>query len=129
MTGGNFGDNQETVNNVLLGPTPGYGYSLRVTGTARTPSLYNYASNGIADTNYTYISAYLPDMLMMASMIYVSGAYQKNMSATSDSQDAPLNYEKQYQILRAGAIPQENQRKQQGRDWTAYSTPVSATQT
>lgn len=129
MYGGNFGDNQETVNNVLLGPTPGFGYSLRVTGTSRTPSLFKYAANGIADTNYTYISAYLPDLLIQASMIYVAGNYQKNFSATSDSQDAPLNYEKQYQILRAGAIPEENRRKNEGRDWTAYSTPVSATQT
>jgi hypothetical protein len=129
MYGDNFGDNQETYTNVLLGPTPGYGYTLRVTGTARSPSLYKYASSGIADTNYTYISAYLPDMLVMASMIYVAGAYQKNFSSTSDSPDAPMNYEKQYQALRLAAIPEENRRKQQGRDWSSYSTPVAATPT
>src|SRR5271168_4617402 len=129
MYGDTFGGNQETNNNVLLGPTPGFGYTVRVTGTQRTPSIFNYASSGLADTAYTYISAYLPDLLIQASMIYVAGNYQKNFSATSDSQDAPLNYEKQYQILRAGALPEENRRKQQGRDWTSYSTPVSATQT
>ena len=75
--GDSFGGNQDTNTNIYFGPTPGYGFSLKVTGTQRTPSLYSYASTGIADTNYTYISQYLPDLLVMASMIFVS-AYQRN---------------------------------------------------
>ena len=82
----------------------------------------------VADTSYTYISTYYPDMLMMASMIYVS-AFQRNFSATSDDPQMPMNYEKQYQALRLGAIPEENRKKQQGSGWTAFSTPVSATPT
>lgn len=128
MYGDNFGNNQDTVNNISFGPIPNYGYTLRVTGTAKSPSLYTYASTGIADTNYTYISQYLPDMLLIASMIYVS-AYQRNFSSTSDDPQMPMNYEKQYQALRLGAIPEENRRKQQGSGWSAYSTPVAATQT
>ena len=128
MYGDNFGDNQDTVNNVVFGPTPNFAYTLRVTGTAKSPSLYTYASTGIADTNYTYISNYLPDMLILASMIYVS-MYQRNFTSTSDSPDMPMNYEKQYQAARLGAIPEENRRKQMGSSWSAYSTPTAATQT
>ena len=128
MYGDNWDDNQDTVNNVIFGPIPNYAYTLRVTGTSKSPSLYQYASAGIADTNYTYISNYLPDMLILASMIYIS-MYQRNFSSTSDDPQMPMNYEKQYQAARLGAIPEENRRKQMGSSWSAYSTPVAATQT
>jgi hypothetical protein len=128
LYGSNFGDNQDTETNILFGPSPNYAYSLRVTGTAAMPSLYQNASSGPADTAYTYISQWYPDMLMMASMIYIS-AYQRNFSATSDSPDMGQSYEKQYQALRLGAVPLENRRKQMGSGWTAYSTPIAATPT
>ena len=128
LYGDNFGDNQDTYNNLLFGPAPGYGFTLRVTGTARTPSLYTYATSGIADTNYTYISNYLPDLLVMASMIFIT-MYQRNFGNASDDPQMGMTYEKQYQALRLGAIPEENRRKQQGSGWSAYSTPVAATPT
>jgi len=128
MYGDNWEDGQDTFNNVYLGPTPNYAYTLRVTGSSRAPSLYKYASAGVADTAYTYISAYYPDMLIMASMIYIS-AFQRNFSATSDDTEMSMSYEKQYQALRLAAIPDENKRKFQGSSWSSYSTPVAATPT
>lgn len=128
MYGDNFAGEQDSFTNILFGPTPNYAYSLRVTGTALAPSLYQSASAGIADTNYTYISAYYPDLLIMASMVFIS-AYQRNFSATSDDSPMGQTYEKQYQVLRLGAVPLENRRKQQGSSWTAYSTPIAATPT
>jgi hypothetical protein len=62
-------------------------------------------------------------MLIMASMIYIS-AYQRNFSATSDDPAMPMNYEKQYQALRLGAIAEENRKKGMGSGWSSYSTPV-----
>lgn len=128
MIGDDFGDGADTFNKVLLGPPPNYAYTVRVSGTIRVPSLFKYASAGIADTNYTWISAYLPDMLIMASMIYVS-AFQRNFSATSDSADMGLSYEKAYQALRLGGIPEENRKKAQASGWSPYSTPTAATPT
>lgn len=128
LYGDNFGDEQDSFTNILFGPAPNFAYSLRVTGTALAASLYKSATSGPADTVFTYISAYYPDLLMMASMIYIS-AFQRNFSATSDSADMGQSYEKQYQTLRLGAIPLENQRKQQGSGWSAYSTPIAATPT
>jgi hypothetical protein len=128
MIGDTFGDEQDTSTNIMLGPCPNYAYTLRVKGTARSPSLYQNAVSGIADTEYTYISAYFPDLLVMASMIYIA-MYQRNFSATSDSQEMGMTYEKQYQALRLGAIGEEDRRKQMGSSWSAYATPTSATAT
>jgi len=128
MYGDNFGDEQDSNTNILFGPPPNYAYSLRVTGTALAPSLYQNASAGPADTAYTYISSYYPDMLVLASMIYIS-AYQRNWSSAADDPPMAMTYEKQYQALRLGAIPMENRRKQQGSGWTSYSTPTAATPT
>ncbi len=128
MTGDNFGDGADTYNNILLGPTPNYAYTVRISGAIRPPSLYSYAVTGVADTSYTYISQYLPDLLVMASMVYIS-AFQRNFSATSDDVEMSMSYEKQYQILRLGAVPEENRKKQMGSAWSGYSTPTAATPT
>jgi hypothetical protein len=128
MYGSNFGDEQDTEMNVIFGPPPNYPYSLRVTGVQMQPSLYQNASAGIADTEYTYISQFYPDLLIMASMIYIS-AYQRQFGGTSDDPQMGQTYEKQYQALRLGAIPEENKRKGQASAWSPYSTPTAATPT
>lgn len=128
MYGDNFGDEQDTATNILFGPAPSYGFTLRVTGTASQPSLYANATAGIADTEYTYISNWYPDMLLIASMIYIS-AFQRNWSATAPDVEMAMSYEKQYQMLRLGAIAEEDRRRNQGSAWTSYGTPTSATPT
>jgi hypothetical protein len=128
MYGDTFGDGANTNINVLLGPTPNFAWPVRVTGVIRLPTLAQYATAGPADTEYTYISEFLPDLLMMASMIYVS-AFQRQFSATSDDPAMGQTYEKQYQALRLGAISEENRKKFLGSGFSSYSTPVSATPT
>ncbi len=128
MAGDTFGDSGDTNINVLFGPPPNYAYPVRVNGVIRLPSLAQYASVGVADTGYTYISEFLPDMLMMASMIYIS-AFQRGFSSTSDDPNMGQSYEKQYQALRLGAISEENRKKFLGSAFSSYSTPVSATPT
>ena len=128
MYGDTFGNGGDVNNNILFGPSPNFGYLIRVTGTIRTPSLYTYGTNGPADTQYTYISAYYPDLLMMASMVYVS-AFQRNFSATADDAQMSMSYEKQYLSLMTVAKMEENRKKGEGSGWSAYSTPTSATPT
>lgn len=128
LYGDNFGDEQDSFTNILLGPPPNFAYSLRVTGTAFPPSLYTNANEAGAGSVYTYISQYYPDLLTMASMIFISG-YQRNFSAMSDDPQMGQSFEKQYQALRLGAIPMENRRKQQASGWSGYSTPTAATPT
>jgi len=126
MIGDNFGDGGNAFLNVLLGPVPNFAYPIRAYGVIRLPSLAKFASNGPADTSYTFISQFLPDLLMMASMIYIT-AFQRNFSATSDDPAMGQSYEKQYQALRLGAISEENRRKFNESAWSSMSTPVSAT--
>jgi hypothetical protein len=128
MAGDNFGDGANLNINVLLGPTPNFAYQVRVNGVIRLPSLAKFAVSGVADTSYTYISEFLPDMLMMASLIYIS-AFQRNFGVASSDPDSGMTFEKQYQALRLGAISEENRKKFQGSAWSSYSTPVAATPT
>ena len=129
MYGSTFGDPGQDVNtNILLGPAPNFAYTIRVTGTARMPSLFKYAVAGVADTQYTYLSEFYPDMLITASMIYIT-MFQRNFGNASDDPQMGMTYEKQYQALRLGAIAEENRKKAMGSGWTPYSTPVSATPT
>lgn len=128
MYGSNFGDGANTNVNVLIGPPPNFAYPVIVTGVIRMPSLFQFATPGSADTSYTYISQWLPDLLLQASMIFIS-AFQRNFSANSDSKDMPVNYEQQYRTLLAGAIAEENRKKGLGSGYSAYSTPATATPT
>ena len=126
MYGDTFGGTGDTNTNIILAPAPSGAFLMVVTGTQRLPSLYKNASAGAADTVYNYISAYYPDLLLLASMIYIT-MLQRNFGAVSDTPESGMTYEKQYQAIRLGAIAEENRRKQMGSAWSAYSTPVSAT--
>lgn len=128
MYGSAYNSEQDTVTNVLFGPPPAFGFFIRVNGTQRQPSLYQNAVSGIADTEFTYISQWYPDLLIVASMIYVSG-FQRNWAAASDDPQMAQTYETQYRALLAGAASQEDKRKQQASAWSSYGTPTSATPT
>jgi hypothetical protein len=128
MVGDTFGNGGDVNNNILIGPHPNANYGLLISGTIRTPSLYQNYVAGIADTGTTYISAYYPDLLIMASMVYIS-AFQRNFSATSDQGEMSLSYEKSYLALMTVAKQEENRKKFEGSGWSSYSTPVAATPT
>ena len=112
----------------LFGPTPDSNYNLSINGTVRLISLNSFATSGPAATQYTFISAYLPDLLLMASMIYVSG-FQRNFSAQSGDPAMSVSYEQQYNALLKGAMIEENRRKFWASAWSSLSTPPAATST
>lgn len=125
MYGDQFGGDYNTSVNVLMGPPPAVGWSIQVNGVVRLPSLAKFNTTPAAANSLTYISQYMPDVLLMASMIFVSG-YQRNFSSNSDSPDMPVNYEKQYQALMRGAVTEDNRRKFMASAWTAYAAPPAA---
>lgn len=110
----------------LFGPTPDQSYALSINGTVRMISLNSFATNGPASSSYTFISAYLPDLLLMASMVYLSG-FQRNFGRQSDDPAMAMSYESQYQSLLKGAMTEENRRKLWASAWTALSVPTTAT--
>jgi len=116
-----FGDGESSYT-FLVGPYSNSTYYVEIVGTYRPSSL--------SATNLTtFISLYLPDLFIMASMIYIS-AYQRNFSSASGNDpQMPVTYESQYQTLLRSAITEENRKKQEAAAWSSQSTSQSATPT
>lgn len=108
-----------TSQNIIVGPAPNSGYNARLTGTIRSTPLS-------ATNTTTYISTYLPDLFIMASMVYIS-AYQRNFGRINDDPAMAQTYESQYQGLLKSAMVEENRKKFQSAAWTSYSpSPFAA---
>lgn len=105
-----------------LGPFPDQSYTVEVVGTYRPDSLS-------ASNQTTFISLYLPDLMIMASMVYVS-AYQRNFSsASSNDPQMPVTYETQYTTLLKGAMVEEARKKYESSAWSSMSPSAVATPT
>lgn len=109
-------------NVLLLGPWPDANYTLEIIGTYRPNSLS-------ASNTTTFISLYLPDLFIMASMIYVSGFQRNFISSAANDPGMPVNYETQYQTLLRGAAVEEYRKKFQSSGWTSMSPSPVATPT
>lgn len=110
----------------LVGPYPDQAYTVEIVGTYRPQSLGD-GTNGTQTT--TFISLYLPDLFIIASMIYVA-AYQRNFSSAQGNDPAmPVTYETQYQALLKSAALEENRKKFEAAAWSSQSPSVSATPT
>lgn len=104
-----------------LGPWPNATYTLEIIGTIRPPSLS-------AVNTTTFISEYLPDLFLMASMIFISG-YQRNFGRQSDDPAMSQSYESQYNALLKGAMVEEYRKKYASSGWTSMSPSPVATPT
>ena len=104
-----------------VGPFADDTYYVEIVGTQRPASL-----SGSNTT--TFISDYLPDILIMASMIYVS-AYQRNFGRQSDDPAMAQSYEGQYQTLLKGALSEEVRKKFEASAWSSQSPSPLATPT
>lgn len=104
---------------LIFGPWPDAIYPLEIIGTIRPDSL--------SSTNTTtFISLYLPDLFIMASMVFIS-AYQRNFGRQSDDPQMAMSYEAQYQTLLKGATVEEFRKKFESVGWTSMSpSPVAA---
>ena len=110
----------------LVGPYPNAAYTVEIVGTIRPQSLGNGTNNTVTST---FISLYLPDLFIMASMIYIA-AYQRNFSsALGNDPQMPITYETQYQALLKSAISEENRKKFEASAWSSQSASTTATPT
>lgn len=104
---------------LIFGPWPNAIYPLEIIGTIRPDSLS-------ATNTTTFISLYLPDLFIMASMVFIS-AYQRNFGRQSDDPQMAMSYEAQYQTLLKGAMVEEYRKKFESVGWTSMSpSPVAA---
>ena len=105
----------------LVGPYPALNYTCEIVATYRPDSLS-------ATNTTTFISLYLPDLFIMASMIYIS-AYQRNFGRANDDPQMAITYESQYQALKASAMAEENRKKFEAAAWSSQGASTSATPT
>lgn len=103
----------------LVGPYPDSAYGVELVGTIRPDSLS-------ATNTTTFISLYLPDLMIMASMIYIS-AYQRNFGRANDDPQMAITYESQYQALLKSAMMEENRKKFEAAAWSSQAPSTSAT--
>lgn len=110
----------------LVGPYPDAAYTVEFVGTYRPQSLGDGTNNTVTST---FISLYLPDLFIMASMVYIA-AYQRNFSsALGNDPQMPITYETAYQTLLKSVLEEEARKKQEASAWSAqgaskFSTPT-----
>lgn len=119
--GGDTSTTGNTSQYMIVGPIPDQAYTTKLTGTVRSASLS-------ATNTTTFISTYLPDMFIMASMIYIS-AFQRNFGRLNDDPQMAQTYESQYQALKNSALVEENRKKFEASAWTSYSPAPAASPT
>jgi hypothetical protein len=105
----------------FVGPVPNTNYAVEVVGTIRPAPLS-------VTVPQTFISQYLPDLLVMASMVYIS-AYQRNFGKESDDPQMAQSYEGQYQTLLKSAGSEEARKKFESAGWSSQSPATTATPT
>lgn len=92
-----------TDQNIVIGPPPDQGYTIEYVGTIRPTALS-------ASNTTTMLSLYLADLLVAASMIFMSG-YQRNFGAQADDPKMSASWESQYVALRGSAATEEVRKK------------------
>lgn len=103
---------------LLIAPTPDNAYALEVDYTQRPPSLNTLAATPTAQT---WLSQYLPDMLLYATLVWTSG-FQRTYGQGSDDPQRAMSWEQLYQTAKSAALNETGRQKSQ-----SYAD-VSATQ-
>ena len=102
-----------------VGPFADQTYYVEIVATFRPASLS-------AAQKTTFVSLYLPDLFIMASMIYVA-AYQRNFSSASGNDpQMPITYETQYQTLLKSASVEEARKKFEAAGWSSQAPAAVA---
>lgn len=103
---------------VILGSPPGAAFTAEVIGTIRPTPL------SVSNTT-SFLSQYLPDLFMAASMIFASG-YMRNFSAQGDDPRMSQSWENQFKLLLASSATEEGQKKFASVSWTPKNPEPNA---
>lgn len=104
---------------VIFGPPPGAAFTAEVIGTIQPTPLS-------ASNTTTYLTLYLPDLFLAASMIFISG-WQKNFGSQADDPKMAVSWESQYKTLFASADAEEQRKKYSSGAWGSLSQTPMAT--
>lgn len=102
----------------IVGPWPDAAYKIEVIGTVRpTPLSVSNAT--------TYLTLYLPDLFVAASMIFMAG-YQQNFGSQADNPQMAQSWQGQYDKLFASANVEEQRKRYASGAWGSLSpTPIA----
>lgn len=98
---------------IVVGPWPDATYRVEVVGTIRPAPI------GPSNTT-TFLSLYLPDLFLAASMVSASG-YMRNFSSQSDDPRMSVSWEAQYQALKGSADVENMRAKYASSAWSSMS--------
>lgn len=96
---------------VTFGPAPGAAFTAEVIGTIQPTAL------SVSNTT-TYLSTFLPDLLIAATMVFMAG-FQKNFGSQADDPKMAMSWETQYQTLFKSAFLVEGRKKFSADTWTS----------
>ena len=105
-------------NEVLVGPYPDQDYQVEVYGTYQPAPMSE-------DNPTTFLTEYLPDLLVAAGMIFFSG-YMRDFGSQADNPQQAQSWSNQYDMLFKSANLLELRKKFAGPGWTSLSSlPVT----
>ena len=103
----------------VVGPAPDASYPFEVVGTIRPTPLS--ATNAT-----TYLSLYLPDILIAASMVFAAG-YQRNFGSGADDPQMGVTWELHLKTLLQSANIEEQRKRYASQAWTPKQPAPLAT--
>lgn len=104
--------------NIILGPWPDAAYRVEVIGKIQWTPLS-------ATNTSTFLSLYLPELFVAASMVYMTG-YQKNWSAMADDPKSGVSWDAHYKTLLSSAGVWEARKRMAGASWTPHQVEPTA---
>lgn len=104
---------------VIFGPAPDANYPVEVIGTQFPAPLSSTNTS-------TFLTQYLPDVFIAASMIYMSG-FMRDFGAQSDNPQMAQSWEGQYDKLMQSASTLEFRKMYQSQAWTSNQPNPVAT--
>lgn len=102
----------------IVGAWPDQNYTIEVIGTLRPDPL-------TVSNNATFLTLFLPDLFVAASMIFMAG-YQQNFGSQADNPQMAQSWESQYEKLFASANVEEQRKRYASGAWGSLSpTPIA----
>jgi len=105
---------------IIFGPPPDADYVVEVIGIQRPAPLS-------ASNSSTFLTAYLPDVFIAASMVFASGYMRDFGGQGSDNPGMSVSWESQLQLLMKSAATEEARKKFESEAWTSQSPAPLAT--
>jgi hypothetical protein len=103
---------------VIFGPWPDAAYRIEVIGKITPTPLSSGNPN-------TYLTDYLPDLLIAASMVFMSG-FMRNYGSQADDPRMSSSWEQQYTTLLQSAATYEARKRWSGASWSSKQPEPAA---